>query len=408
MSSIYSCAVATIVCLSGASADAGLPGIPPTTRNPAAVYVAPGLSVIKQPNLKLDKDENEYIYLTRAWTFQEQLLSNRNIIFLEEQVYFQCKKELLSEDRYTDNAAERTYLPRTLESVRLEGKWERKRRYRTYSQIEEFRFYEEFVPSYTAKQMGYPADIINAFVGVQTQLGNIFGWTFEEGLPLQLFDLAILWTPIESVVRRVTKHPHPSWSWSGWVGRVHYTDTLANLDWPGRLNFGANFRKTATLGLDDSSSKTLSFEGECVSLGSFTVEPSKQKLINYRAHLPVTPLTLLIHDQAGLQCGILYGLPKSVVAGTEKGSFQLLRLSEWQTMLHDRSYHGSYLSYLTEDGYDKQEQLFDKTLQNIPWSTLNIMCVQWTGWVWQRVAVGHIHVDTWNGAGPVTKKIAIH
>lgn len=406
MSAIYSCAVATIVCLSGTSADAGLPGVSPTLRNPTAVYIAPGLSVIKRPNLKLDKNENEYTYVTRAWTFQEQLLSNRNIIFLEEQVYFQCKKELLSEDKYVHNFIDRTYLPTTLESVRLASEINKKRK-RRYSPIDEFRWYEEFVPSYTAKQMGYPTDIINAFVGVQTQLGKIFGWTFAEGIPLQLFDIAILWTPIESVVRRITEPPHPSWSWSGWVGRVHYKDILANLDWPGGLDFGKNFRKTAALEHNVNFPATLNFEGESVALGAFIVEPSKQVLLNARARLPVTPHTLLIHDQSGLRCGILHGLQKSEIAVMQEGDFQLLRLSEWQTMLQDLGYHGPYKSYLLENGYEHREKLFDDVFRNTPWCTLNVVCVQWSGKVWQRVAVGHIHADAWKEAGPAPKKTVL-
>ena len=408
MSAIYSGAVATIVCLSGASADAGLPGVSPTLRNSTAVYIAPGLSVIKRPNLKLDKNEDEYIYVTRAWTFQEQLLSHRNIIFLEEQVYFQCNKELLSEDTYVHSSIDRTYLPTTLESVRLASELNKKRK-KPYSPIEEFRWYEEFIPSYTAKQMGYPTDIINAFVGVQTQLGKIFGWTFAEGLPLQLFDIAILWTPIESVVRRNTEPPHPSWSWSGWVGRVHYKDILANLDWPGGLNFGKNFRKTAALEFDPNSPATLDFEGESIPLGAFIVKLSEKNLLNSRAGLRVTPHTLLICEQSGPRCGILHGLQNSDIVSIQAGDYQLLRLSEWQTMLQDRGYHGPYISYLMEDGYgyEHREKLFEEVLRNTPWCTLNVICVQRKGKVWQRVAVGHMHADAWNKAGPVAKKISL-
>jgi hypothetical protein len=407
MSLIYSCAVATVVCLSGKSADAGLPGVSPTLRNPTSVYIAPGLSVIRRPNLKLDKDENEYTYATRAWTFQEQLLSNRNIVFLEEQVYFQCTKELLSEDKYVHNGIDRTYLPTTLETVRHASEINKKRK-KQYSPIEEFRWYEEFVPSYTSKQMGYPTDIIKAFIGVQTQLGKMFGWTFTEGLPLQLFDIAILWTPIESVVRRITEPSHPSWSWSGWVGRVHYKDTLANLDWPGGLNCGKNFRKTAAVGYDATSSAKLHFEGESVPLDAFTVEPSKHNLSNVRARLPVTPHTLFVHDHSGLRCGILHGLQNGEITSMQEGDFQLLRLSEWQTMLQDLGYHGPYISYLLEDGYDHREKLFHDVFRNAPWCTLNVVCVQWTGQVWQRVAVGHIHADAWMDAGPAPKKISIN
>jgi hypothetical protein len=92
----------------------------------------------------------------------------------------------------------------------------------------------------------------------------------------------------------------------------------------------------------------------------------------------------------------------------QEGDFQFLRLSEWQTMLQDLGYHGPYISYLLENGYDQREKLFDNVFRNTPWCTLNVICVQWTGKVWQRVAVGHIHADAWMEAGPAPKKIALN
>ncbi|KAK7179635.1 heterokaryon incompatibility protein [Paraphaeosphaeria sporulosa] len=406
MSSIYSCAVATIICFSGNSADAGLSGISPTTRNKSAVYIAPGLSVIKRPNLKLDSTETEYIYHTRAWTFQEQLLSNRSIIFLEEQVYFQCKRELLSEDSYVHSAADRTYLQTTLESVRLTSE-NKKKRNKLYSPIEDFQWYEEFVPEYTARKMGYPADIINAFTGVQTQLSKLFGWRFTAGLPIQLFDLALLWTPINSVVRRVTELPHPSWSWSGWIGCVHYKDVPAYLNWPGGLPLGDSFlRKSSNLEIDTKSSAVLHFEGEVVTLDAFSLKQSEKQLINTRANLPVTPHIHFVYNQFG-RCGIFYGLQSIDNITDHEGSFRLLRLSEWQTMLQDGSYHGPCLSYLVENGYEHKEKLFDEIFEDTRWSTLNVMCVQRSRGTWQRVAVGHVHTHAWRDAGPVREKLEI-
>lgn len=52
MTLIYSRAVATIVALSGSSADAGLPGIPPTPRNTSAVRIAPGLRITERTSLE--------------------------------------------------------------------------------------------------------------------------------------------------------------------------------------------------------------------------------------------------------------------------------------------------------------------------------------------------------------------
>jgi hypothetical protein len=53
-----------------------------------------------------------------------------------------------------------------------------------------------------SRNMSVPSDNLNAFAGVQTELGDIFTWTFTNGLPLEVLDLALLWTPC----RQAQKH----------------------------------------------------------------------------------------------------------------------------------------------------------------------------------------------------------
>jgi hypothetical protein len=171
MCSIYSCAVATIVALGGDSADAGLPGILPTARNTTATFVTPGLHMLERSSLEkllrnhtYDNVDADCIYNTRAWTFQERLLSNRSIYFLDEQVYLHCKKHLVCEDRYvSDDTGFYTLEKMRASSAGLRAKATRAG---TYSPLDEFRWYEQIIVEYTTKKMGYPDDIINAFSGI--------------------------------------------------------------------------------------------------------------------------------------------------------------------------------------------------------------------------------------------------
>jgi hypothetical protein len=197
MCSIYSCAVATIIALSGDSADAGLPGIPPTARNTTATFVAPELHMVERSSLEnmlknhtYDHVDADCVYNTRAWTFQERLLSNRSIYFLGEQLYFYCKKHLLCEDRYVSDDTD-FY---TLDKMRTAsaGLKTLNTRAGTYSPFDEFRWYERIIVEYTAKRMGFPDDIINAFTSIQTALSRMFDWSFVAGLPSSLLDLALL------------------------------------------------------------------------------------------------------------------------------------------------------------------------------------------------------------------------
>jgi hypothetical protein len=179
MCSIYSCAVATIVALSGGSADAGLPGIPPTARNTTATFVAPGLHMVERSSLEnmlknhtYDYVDADCVYNTRAWTFQERLLSNRSIYFLGEQLYFHCKKYLLCEDRYVSDDTDFYTLDRM--RTASAGLKRLATQAGTYSPLDEYRWYEQIIVEYTAKRMGFPDDIINAFTGIQTALSRMF------------------------------------------------------------------------------------------------------------------------------------------------------------------------------------------------------------------------------------------
>jgi hypothetical protein len=101
MFSIYSRAITTIVALSGSNAASGLPGIPPTRRNASSHPIALGLSHVPRRDLNATDSPgaDQYVYNSRAWTWQERLISPRSIIFLPEQVSFQCRVSVCCEDR---------------------------------------------------------------------------------------------------------------------------------------------------------------------------------------------------------------------------------------------------------------------------------------------------------------------
>lgn len=405
MSSIYSCAVATIICLSGSSADAGLPGVPPTVRNASIVPIAPGLSIVERTPLERMLNEHsygtdEYVYNTRAWTFQERVLSNRSIMFLNEQVYFQCKKELLCEDRYGRDYSDSALF--TLEKARV---WSSnsKTRNQPYSPLDEFRWYEEVVAEYTAKRMGYPSDIINAFTGIQTQLGKMFNWTFKEGLPESLLDLALLWTPLESAERRATGFDHPSWSWAGWVGRTHYKDLVRPLQLP----IGQSFSALATLRVDTDSLQTLRFAGETVPLSAFVLAKCAVRLSNSHYSVQVTPHTHFLSDKYNRRCGILHGLQdERGDTHVQSAPMMLLRLSRWKRV-NAIDKHGPVIAYLNANQYETNEDVFDKVFADEEWCTLNVLCVKWWGAGWHRVGVGQVHSEAWRQAKVLRQTVGV-
>ena len=399
--------MATIVALSGDSAEAGLPGIPPTARNNTATFVAPGLHMVERSSLEnmlrnhvYDDVDVDCVYNTRAWTFQERLLSNRSIYFLSEQVYFHCKKHLLCEDRYlNDDDCFYTLEQMRTTSAELKSKTTRAG---TYSLLDEFRWYEEIIAEYTAKRMGYPEDILNAFTGIQTEMSCMFDWSFVAGLPSSLLDLALLWTPVTTIERRITDLQQPSWSWSGWIGRVRYADLVR----PGHRPISSLFRPLATHHLDTPG--TIVFECMSVPLIAFdTVKAQKGLFDPYQSRpSPITEDSYYVFDGNKRRCGMLVGFSQKDAPCSGIENTKLLSLSTWKSN-NSLTKNGPVVSHLLDNGYFSDEDVYDQAFRDAEWCTYNVMLVRLVDGAYERVAVGQMHADAWSEAGETWGRFAV-
>ena len=101
MDLIYQCAEFTIVAAAGLGANAGLPGIATTTpRAPQQlVETVHGLR-LTVPLPSLAEAAKHSFWKTRAWTYQEQMLSSKCLVFTSRQVYYECASEIYTEDIY--------------------------------------------------------------------------------------------------------------------------------------------------------------------------------------------------------------------------------------------------------------------------------------------------------------------
>lgn len=92
MDHIYENATLTIVAMAGSDDTYGLPGLgtqPVVSRNePLQATFAGRTLVLLNPDILTSVKESEWS--TRAWTFQEALLSKRCLLFTPHQVYFIC------------------------------------------------------------------------------------------------------------------------------------------------------------------------------------------------------------------------------------------------------------------------------------------------------------------------------
>ena len=203
MDKIYGAAKVTIVAGAGADAWAGLLGVgsnpKPRERNQSFNCIG-GLSLgtVLEPYHRWRCNST---WDHRGWTFQEKVLSKRLLIFGTEQVYFQCKTDLWSEDTICENFDPNIYLKLLHNDNLLGGS--------------PFTQYEVIVMNYTNRCLGFEDDILNAFRGLENSLCPSLTVEFFWGLPVSMFDLALNWVfPYHYPGRR--RENFPSWSWAGW------------------------------------------------------------------------------------------------------------------------------------------------------------------------------------------------
>ncbi|EXJ65765.1 uncharacterized protein A1O5_11006 [Cladophialophora psammophila CBS 110553] len=230
MGTIYGGALATIVAAASSSAAEGLCGVHPGTRQVTDYAVSSGIYVAKREPFKdsvLKSTHN-----TRAWTYQERLLSKRCMYFSRQQVFFQCKQTVWSEDRWEDAWACHTISYNEFASIQHGfGKLT----LLNYSMSRDCRHSEIFddcyallVQEYSMKNLSYDSDILNGFAGLCSFFLHRWRLKFICGSPLEssLFASALLWYHPHMGIRRRNydddSNLFPSWSWSGWIGGIIY------------------------------------------------------------------------------------------------------------------------------------------------------------------------------------------
>ncbi|OJD35300.1 heterokaryon incompatibility [Diplodia corticola] len=159
----------------------------------------------------------ESTWNTRAWTFQERLLSRRCLIFTGSRIYFQCHSTAMSEDIIAECPQHAWSLELVHSPLQLLDELGTRA----------LRVYVACVEMYTRRTLGRPKDILAAFSGLENSIGGKMGSPFVFGLPSSHFDLALLWEADGPVRLRKKKDKEddadygpiqfPTWSWCGWI-----------------------------------------------------------------------------------------------------------------------------------------------------------------------------------------------
>ena len=251
MAIIYSHAALTIAAAAGDHADYGLPGISLGRKERQYSENVGGIQLATMfPSYTALENSTSLPWNTRAWTFQEKLLSQRILLFTNQQVYFKCSESIWTEEIYMETRK----LSNSIEARGRKYAWtpERTRKamdglnalqgtlggfnnpnlrlFPSYNSAYEWNYLGQFlsyaaaVKEYTSRQLSDPRDSVFAIQGVLSTLESSIG-TLVQGLPETYFLDALLWYgEVGSTLTRRTR-TIPSWSWAGWEfgsGRVRY------------------------------------------------------------------------------------------------------------------------------------------------------------------------------------------
>ena len=147
---------------------------------------------------------------SRAWTFQEGLLSSRCILFGPEQVFFECAEMGCCEsirEPHLEMSEQDHLIPY------------RSRLRNPFLDTYEFNsFYWRLIRDYTGRDMKFASDSLNAFSAFTAEFERA-GVKLKWGMPITLSSQHLLWEhgpwDFRDIIRR---RDFPSWSWAGWQG----------------------------------------------------------------------------------------------------------------------------------------------------------------------------------------------
>lgn len=133
--------------------------------------------------------------LTRAWVFQERLLSNRFIHFTSSEIFWECRESTWCECESGKSKwkGHRNVGPRTI----LDQNW------------------DTITEQYNEMQLSFEKDRLSALAGVAqrySELGK--GWTYLAGLWKENFPSALAWHKSECNEPRPLEQFAPTWSWA--------------------------------------------------------------------------------------------------------------------------------------------------------------------------------------------------
>lgn len=164
-------------------------------------------------------------WATRGWTYQEQILCTRAIMFLDTGFFFDCQCCVWDGVDLHPSQNLSSITSHSEMGQRFASRW-----------WPDFGFYVDLICPYNGREFSYSQDALLGVSGVLNALNMSFPGGFVAGLPRLYLDHALLWQPFGITDRRIDrsdkyeKHSSlPSWSWCGWQCFVDPSSYLSGL-----------------------------------------------------------------------------------------------------------------------------------------------------------------------------------
>lgn len=415
MDIIYQQAAVTIIAAAGTNSHYGLPGVDQSFRQPTSSVLIGDERVCAIPKFELNPSNCKW--MSRAWTYQEGLLSTRRLVFTDEQVYFECQGGYSAEmldiplDSFRKmHAPDKPYL---------------QKRYRTAGRmglfplngcgIDPWDIYSR-IGEYSERSLSHESDILNGILGIfrafermSNSMWHVYGVPFAKGTDapngsgtrinskraLPNFAESLRWD-LEAPSKR--RRGFPSWSWTGWYGRITWPGEYTDVDLvrtPRRMERPRD-PKVNEGALD------ISFEragGAQISWGDMQAE--------YEWLLMHKDLSVFLHVDADTSIA-------TYVAGdgTEAAAFCLdteqgrRAISTWMTIVEENlSEEADFLAiHFHRTIRGNQGRGGTSAAANI---TQHVMIVRDWGTHWERVAMGAFDIDSRDGVHAVRRSIRL-
>ncbi|KAK7183902.1 tol protein [Paraphaeosphaeria sporulosa] len=264
MGQIYASAHLTIIAAAGTDPTHGLPGVSQPRQVNETVAEQVGPVTLVQLNTPTASDFQQSMWATRAWTFQEGILSKRRLIFTPQAVLYICSTDYLHDlsPGYSSGINfELVALAEFISCARLP------REFQSSAGSSRFKEAMRYVTAYSRRNMRMSSDALNAIIGILNYIStdktepvyHLWGvplaplpsgdrhfdsaitetenGRFQSATKEHLFEFALNWIHPKSSRRRPG---FPSWSPLGWEGPIEYPmrymDIVINKEFDVRLH----------------------------------------------------------------------------------------------------------------------------------------------------------------------------